>query len=180
MICPNCKGTMKTERYEGVPINICDGCNSVWVGQKGLTLITQRREKEIDAQVLEGIDKRPGVKFLPQFERDSERKLACPVCDKDMELANYGYSSGILIDRCPEGCGVFLDDQELEAIQAWVEVNDDKLDELDLYYKALASQSAGKAMTSVGGDNRPLGSFIYGLPGALAGLIRWIAKRPKS
>lgn len=179
MQCPYCSAEMKGEIYEDARIDICTGCNGVWLDSHELSTISQRREKKIDPSVMDKYEPTPGLKDLPNIHKARGRKLACPQCGAPLRLANYGYSSGIVIDICPNEHGVFLDDQEIDAIQAWVEKNDDQLDDLDLYYKALAQQSAGKTYATIGGSGPSMGATLWGLPSALGKLIEFAWKKRK-
>ena len=60
---------------------------------------------------------------VPNEEKISIER--CPKCNKAMNAINYNYSSGIIIDRCPDNCGVWLDDNELEKVQAHIEKNEE-------------------------------------------------------
>lgn len=179
MECPGCQAMMNSERYEELPIQHCPTCGGVWMTDNTLILITRRREQQIDPKVLEDVVSRPGLYNAPDYDRNDNRDLTCPRCQSELKLANYGYSSGILVDTCPAGCGLFLDDRELEMIQAWVEKYDDQVDQLDAYYMGLARHAEGRTMTEIGGFGHSIGAFVYGLPGALAGLIRWAREKKK-
>ena len=168
---------MNDEKYEDVLIHLCEGCKGIWLERNNLSLITERHEQKIDATVLDTVKMGPGDPQLLKSDRDMNRKLRCPACNKSLTLVNYGYSSGILVDHCDNGCGVFLDDHELELVQAWFEKNEEKLDELDLYYKGLAEKIGGMVNTRVQGTNQNVPAFIFGLPGAIARMIKWAAKK---
>ncbi len=70
----------------------------------------QQFSKELIQETL--ITAFPGV---PQDERRSVER--CPECQKAMLAINYDYSSGVIIDRCPDGHGIWLDGNELEKAQ---------------------------------------------------------------
>lgn len=175
--CPNCKAIMKGEDYEGVLIHLCQGCKGIWLEENNLSIITERHDQSIDSSVLDVVKESKGIPEIPKTKRDESRKLYCTTCNKPLDLVNYGYSSGIFVDRCDNGCGVFLDDEELEKVQAWVEKYEHKLDQMDLYYKALAGQAEGSVNARVGGFNQNVPAFIFGLPGAIARLIKWATEK---
>jgi Zn-finger nucleic acid-binding protein len=58
---------------------------------------------------------------LPAAKAAGEKSGACPKCRKAMRLLNYSYDSGVIIDRCTDGHGVWLDGGEIEKIQAYTE-----------------------------------------------------------
>ena len=123
MLCPSCGSGLKHEFYEEVPLERCGSCGGVWLDHKELQLISQRKIENISPEVLDNYKHVPGINDVAGIERQKERKLKCPVCSGVMDLINYAYNSGIIIDRCPNDCGVYLDDKELEAAQAWAEMN---------------------------------------------------------
>jgi len=47
--------------------------------------------------------------------------LACPKCNVAMKSFNYAYTSGVIIDKCPECGGIWLDKDELEHVQILAE-----------------------------------------------------------
>ena len=175
MNCPNCRAVMTTHEYEEIPIHVCDGCRGVWVIKDNLSLITRRRDEQIDPAVLEDLEPFDGLMNLP--DEDRSRSLNCPICDKKLDLTNYGYSSGIIVDHCPNEHGVYLDDSELHRVQAWMEKYDAHLDSLDGYYKAIARRAEGRSLSVISSSGRSVGAFIYGLPGALYNLGNWLLKK---
>ncbi len=48
-----------------------------------------------------------------------ERK--CPKCRIALRTLNYAYDSGVMVDRCPQCDGLWLDEGELESLQIIVE-----------------------------------------------------------
>ncbi len=123
MDCPRCKGSLQEASYEGFPVFRCSDCGGFWVNGDVLLDIINKREARIPEAaiaVARGWQKR----HLPKRELDSE--LECPVCGSALERSVYGYDTGIVIDRCPSGCGIWLDAGELVALQAFDEVWDKK------------------------------------------------------
>jgi len=126
--CPKCQKPLERVEYEGVFIFLCPQGHGHWLPGDALKTIVERREQKIPSEVFEQVKKdlapKPiETKFLPKDVR-------CPVCGAVCEKVNYAYSSGIIIDRCPSGCGVWLDKGELEKIQAFVEIWDHKAREV--------------------------------------------------
>ncbi|MGK0366927.1 MAG: Zn-finger nucleic acid-binding protein [Thermoproteota archaeon] len=115
MQCPSCQVNLKNIEYESCSIDICETCNGTWLDKDELTEIVQLKDEsfkpEFIAETLK--DAKAGV---PISERD--KLVHCPKCTKNMTPVNYSYSSGIIIDYCPDNHGVWLDGNELERIQA--------------------------------------------------------------
>jgi Zn-finger nucleic acid-binding protein len=55
--------------------------------------------------------------------------LKCVICNTLMERVNYSYTSGIIIDRCRSGHGIWLDKDEIEKIQVFAERGEGRFDE---------------------------------------------------
>jgi Zn-finger nucleic acid-binding protein len=116
--CPVCESGLSTTQYEGISVDWCPGCRGVWLDTDELARVVESREAKISPSILQETLAlaRTGV---PQ--EDSDRRLACPRCAQAMSAINYNYSSGIIVDRCPEAHGTWLDGGELGHVQAYAE-----------------------------------------------------------
>ena len=120
MNCPCCNTRLETIEYEGVSINTCPGCKGEFIDPTELSHIVRAREERFAPDVLSSVADRTPVFGVPSDDRT--RTLECPACQSHMQVLNYATDTGISIDRC-EGCGgVWLDDQELENVQALLEL----------------------------------------------------------
>lgn len=119
MKCPDCSNTLRRMRYEGVEIHTCDGCGGEFIGPQQLVHIVRTRDARFDAQLKAKLADRQPLFGVPVEETD--RALACPACEVDMTIVNYGGDSGVFIDKCRDCGGVWLDNEELEKIQILVE-----------------------------------------------------------
>lgn len=120
MKCPRCKteNSFSQQIYEGTEIDKCNTCNGVWLDEGELIKIVQTKEETFDDQIISDTITL-AFKGVPQEEARSIEN--CPKCGKALKAINYSYSSGIIIDRCPDSHGVWLDHQELEKVQAFKE-----------------------------------------------------------
>jgi Zn-finger nucleic acid-binding protein len=66
---------------------------------------------------------------------------------------NYDYSSGIILDRCPEGHGLWLDGGELEKVQITREQSDEEFEKSREDWLALA-KSALSDKEGIADENR--------------------------
>lgn len=141
MRCPHCDSTLSTIDYEGVSIETCASCHGEWLDDEELGRIVRIREvtfSDEERQALEGATKIPGI---PMEEVD--RDIMCPACRVSTVPLNYGADTGIIIDRCPDCRGIWLDGGELEKIQMLVESWKDTLPEtLKKYGPRLQKASA--------------------------------------
>jgi len=115
MRCPRCAIDLVRQRYEGNEIDRCTRCGGAWLDAGELTKIVETVRAAIPRQVVRGT-LAGAFKGVPE---DETRSLArCPKCSAVMEAFNYDYASGVVLDRCPEGHGTWLDGGELEKVQA--------------------------------------------------------------
>ena len=127
MRCPRCDTTLRTIDYEGVAIETCSSCGGEWLDDTELGHIVRIREETFSAEerrVLEGATRIPGIPVV-----DAERGIVCPTCSATTVPVNYGGDTGVIIDRCPECRGIWLDGGELEKIQVLTEWWKDELPE---------------------------------------------------
>jgi len=120
MNCARCgKGhSLKPEIYEGVEIDRCPKCGGVWLDDQEIAKIILIKEQEFPLAIVEETLK--GA-FAGVTESEKETTEHCPKCNELMHPVNYSYSSGIIIDRCQKGHGIWLDKLELEKVQSHAE-----------------------------------------------------------
>lgn len=120
--CPVCAQEMEQKTESGVTLDVCPS-HGVWLDQKELFLITERKRHEEGSFTLGDVFRRE------QFPRvDESRRLDCPHCGREMRLEPY---RNVFMDWCPEH-GVWLDAGELDAI-----LNNLRLDPVFLHGVAL-------------------------------------------
>lgn len=135
--CPRCDRKLHQETYEGATLDVCPDCNGYWCDYDELKHITTRRDKEFDQQKREQIEADEDAAEVSQME-ELTPELDCVLCGELMERVNYQYTSGIIIDSCKQGHGVWLDEGEIEDVQIFEEKWEDKEDTLkDRYGKNL-------------------------------------------
>lgn len=114
---------MHKERSSNCIIDVCERCFGVWlddgelqqlVGEYGLKFRLEDSAVQRAEQLLQSC--RPTADRVPEHESHRAAAMHCPYCQSICFPTIYGFESGIVINRCPEGHGVFLDPNELEAI----------------------------------------------------------------
>lgn len=146
MKCIRCSEQLNLEHYEGVEIDRCLKCQGVWLDVGELAKIigatVENFPELLIAQTQEA--KAAGV---PKKEKES--KELCPKCSIEMKPINYYYESGIIIDSCPSGHGIWFDAKELEKVQIFKENEDKKLKTNRTEWHKLASTAKAKAETDL-------------------------------
>lgn len=100
ILCPQCDEPCITVEYGGVEIDCCLTCQGVW----------------LDGGELEALVGTP----VPLKEPDPELgppDRDCPICVDKLIKERYGRTD-VVVDTCPYGDGVWLDQGELQAILA--------------------------------------------------------------
>ena len=96
MICPVCRVPTYVVEYQEIELDLCGGCQGIWFDHGELDLL------------LETTDAQP----LADAATD-EPSRSCPICRHKMNKVNIGPGRRVLIDSCPEGCGLWFDKDEL-------------------------------------------------------------------
>ena len=105
MDCPTCKEPMIVLELTEVEIDHCTSCGGIWLDAGELELLLGDSASKDD--------------FLSSFKPDEEsgeRSRKCPICSKKMEKISAGRDKGVLVDRCRNNDGIWLDGGELEEI----------------------------------------------------------------
>lgn len=119
MKCPRCQSTNFVQnKYEGVNVDTCQGCFGVWLDEGELLEIVSVKQKKISTDLVKEV---VSNSFYGIPESEKENKLLCAHCNNEMKPINYDISSGVIIDRCNHGHGIWLDKHELEKVQAFRE-----------------------------------------------------------
>lgn len=114
MKCLSCQSDLIKRMYENVEIDVCPNCRGVWLDSGELTKIVETIEHKFSEDAVSTVIKRanpdiPGKEY--------ERQRHCPKCNNKLEPNNYQYNSGIVVDLCTHGHGVWLDRGEMAAVQ---------------------------------------------------------------
>ncbi|RME37499.1 MAG: hypothetical protein D6788_09350 [Planctomycetota bacterium] len=125
MNCPNCNATLEPITYEGITIETCPACGGEWLDAGELRHIVKAREVRFDEAQRRALAQ--ATKITPVDLARADRDLLCPKCGGRTDALNYGGDSGLIIDRCPDCHGIWLDAGELEKVQMLVEGWEDGL-----------------------------------------------------
>lgn len=124
MNCPRCKSGLASKQYENMNIDACTQCGGIWLDKGELQPILTARDIDFSRELVEKTLKE-AHSSIPKA--DVGALLACPACADPMHALNYNYSSGVIINTCPNGHGVWFDKDELAEVQIFMEHwNDDE------------------------------------------------------
>lgn len=125
MKCYSCGTEMATEEYEEITIEVCPVCQGVWLDKGELEEIVKIREERFDQSQIDQVNLKCDVTKIPMG--GLRKEVVCPKCELQMNPVNYSYCSGIIIDKCPNDDGVWLDKGEIEKIQIFSEMWEEEL-----------------------------------------------------
>jgi Zn-finger nucleic acid-binding protein len=86
---------MYAAEYEQIELDLCARCRGVWFDADELSLLLGHTA-----------DPRPAT------APPAEKGRGCPRCRKSMDKANIGPDRSVVIDVCPDGCGLWFDEGE--------------------------------------------------------------------
>ncbi len=122
MKCPRCGSTLRPIEYDGQTVDVCAGCQGEWLHAGELQKIVEHHDEVFTPQELASLDAVNREIFTA--EKDDHDELNCPVCGNvRMAHVNYGDTSGILLHKCTECGGIWMDKDQLqkveEAVDGW-------------------------------------------------------------
>jgi Zn-finger nucleic acid-binding protein len=119
MNCPRCLKPLQSTGYEGIAIDSCPVCQGHFLDKGEILQINKARTAVFSDQERAGVE---GAKraVITEIKR-TDKTIKCPKCQVEMNTLNYAYSSGIMVDLCPQCESLWLDKGELEQIQIIVE-----------------------------------------------------------
>jgi Zn-finger nucleic acid-binding protein len=119
MNCPICKIRLLAVQYEGISILECEACSGYWLSSEALREVVDRRIISFSVTHSRSLAKRLRNSEIPI--REFERDLSCPECLQSLSTINFGLDSGLIVNRCHNGHGIWLDRLELETLQMLIE-----------------------------------------------------------
>ncbi|MBK7585105.1 MAG: zf-TFIIB domain-containing protein [Myxococcales bacterium] len=118
--CPRDKSALETKTYEAkIEVDQCPACSGMWLDKGELEAIQESKENDY-SKVLENLPDSVSRSINKAAQIESG-PIACPKCAAEMDVKEYAYCSQVVIDACPEGCGIWLDGGELQALEKFFE-----------------------------------------------------------
>jgi hypothetical protein len=91
---------------EAVEVDHCLQCKGLWLDAGEIELLMEMAKAETG----------PLTRAIARGGTKSAQKRRCPVCGKRMLEAPIGEAAMFVIDRCPRGHGLWLDDREIDRL----------------------------------------------------------------
>lgn len=124
MKCFKCQSKLEPIDFRGITINECPKCHGRWFDRGEL-----RKAKDNTDEDLRWLDFDPFIQKSEHFSAVADNGNQCPKCSQKMISLTYK-NSGVVIDKCAQCRGIWLQNGEFKRIIAYLE---------DL----IASESAG-------------------------------------
>ena len=120
MNCPIDGVELITAKYEAaIEVDQCPQCDGMWLDCQELEQIQATLEHDHASQIKQLPDL-VGNAYAMALAR-SRPELKCPRCDRTMERREHGGCSQVMIDICPQCRGIWLDKDELVALEVFFE-----------------------------------------------------------
>jgi len=120
MKCPRCNSILQSIEYDGQTVEVCPGCKGEWLFAGELQKIADHHDEVFTQEEIASLDAVNTEKFTG--EKDDHDELNCPCCENvQMEHFNYGDTSGIILHKCTECGGIWMDKDELKKIEELVD-----------------------------------------------------------
>ncbi len=116
--CPRCNNSLDVEQHGDITMERCGRCGGRWIDPQDLKAILDLIKLPVSGPM-----SRTGVDLT-----DVQEDACCPRCGVPMEPFNYAGDSGILLDKCRNCGGLWLDHGDLERVLAVVSAADQDLD----------------------------------------------------
>ena len=110
--CPRCQNALREQVFGAVTIDVCDACGGHWYDAGELARIRELAPGERPRTPADAaprwVDSKPGLEVL------------CPRCRRPLATERYGYSSDLVLDRCGNCNGMWVDAGELDRMDQLV------------------------------------------------------------
>lgn len=120
MKCPRCNAALFSTEHDNVKIEVCADCKGEWLFAGELQKIVEHHDEIFTPQEIAAQD--AVNKEIFTVEKDDHGELNCPACENiPMEHFNYADTSGIILHKCAECGGIWMDKDQLEKVEEVVD-----------------------------------------------------------
>ncbi len=153
-VCPHCDKALQTidlQLREDFFIERCASCYGLFFDPGEIETLLESSVSnvfEINTQLLRNINKE-------RYSKDQKVKyIKCPVCRNFMRRVNFGYRSGVIVDRCKKH-GVWLDNGEIVHLLEWKKAGGQMLHERQLRREREPTRSRPRKIYPGTGHGQP-------------------------
>jgi Zn-finger nucleic acid-binding protein len=120
MDCPRDGTKLEAKVYEAnIEVDSCGTCQGMFLDKGELEQIQKAAEHDYSKALKKDFD--PMHETFAAANQELAGTVKCPKCGAEMDMRPYGYGSQVLIDVCPEDCGIWLDAGEIQALEQFFE-----------------------------------------------------------
>ncbi len=120
MKCPRCTAVLSSAELSNVDVEVCPKCKGEWLFAGELLKIVEHHDEVFTPEEIAA--QNAVNKEIFSAEKDDHDELNCPACTNvRMEHFNYGDTSGIILHKCTECEGVWMDKDQLERVEEVVD-----------------------------------------------------------
>lgn len=101
MHCPNCNNRLTPETLHGETVKRCPRCDGIWLDRGELRAVVEGASPSASK---------------PHDSDAGDAVLTCPKCDREMNLFNYAYDSGVFVNKCASCGGILLGPGQLQRL----------------------------------------------------------------
>lgn len=115
LLCPNCHRALKEVHEAGISYLGCLKCFGIFISPSELRKYVSSSTNDVKVS----FDKISEIRPLQKVEFYNPNRT-CPICSTPLDQYQYCFNSGVKIDGCPSGHGVFFDLGELAKARKFV------------------------------------------------------------
>jgi Zn-finger nucleic acid-binding protein len=119
MNCPIDNTELEKKPYEVIETDFCPKCEGMFLQKGELERAEESRKNNYSDEVKAQPDVIAGA--YEMAKQESRPLIKCPNCFNEMERREYGYTSQIMIDDCPNCGGIWLNKNELRDLEIFFE-----------------------------------------------------------
>jgi Zn-finger nucleic acid-binding protein len=112
--CPICKVALTDKVYDRVAFLECSQCAGIWIIQADLKQLEYENVNDLVQIDLQNVPVK-SANHLPT------NALTCPKCSGDMEQFHFMVDTPIILNRCSDCEGLWIDDGELAQMAAAIQ-----------------------------------------------------------
>ncbi len=152
-VCPNDGTPLSLVKCEAETLDQCPKCQGVWCDVGELRRVIQQR--------LVNFVPANAVGNAPKSYVKLEKDRHCILCHAKMQSSIFAYDSGIQLDTCPLGHGLWLDPEELQKIEAYMKLGKGLQRDRQAVWGSLSKNIAAQADATTGNFDREAYAEIW-------------------